>query len=339
MGKKSSLSENKRAKIVTLFNEGYSERQISVKVSCSKTAVHTAIVNFKTSGSFRDKKRCGRPRKTSLRDDHLIKRIATRSPTSSCGKIRAAVLQTGTDISSMTVSRRLRFECGLKSYKPARKPRLTAVMKSKRLAFAKKHETWTAEDWSRVMFSDESTLQQFVTRKRHIRRPPGKRFEDRYTIQTMKHPPSQMIWGAMSKSGTAGLYFLPQGTTMNGAKYVELLREKLKLHMYIHQCSIFMHDGAPCHRSKVVQNFLAKIKVSTLDWPGNSPDLNPIENLWEIVKKKVADKQPSSIESLKEAIKEVWIKEISAEYCNNLILSMPRRIQAVIKSKGGHTKY
>ena len=115
MGKKSSLSDNKRAKIVTLFNEGYSERQISVKVSCCKTAVHTAIVNFKISGSFRDKKRCGRPRKTSLRDDHLIKRIATRSPTSSCGKIRAAVLQTGTDISSMTVSRRLRFECGLKS--------------------------------------------------------------------------------------------------------------------------------------------------------------------------------------------------------------------------------
>ena len=93
------------------------------------------------------------------------------------------------------------------------------------------------------MFSDESTLQQFVMRKRHIRRHPGKRFEDCYTIQTMKHPPSQMIWGAMSKSGTAGLYFLPQGTTMNVAKYVELLREKLKLHMYIHQCSIFMHDG------------------------------------------------------------------------------------------------
>ena len=137
MGKKSSLSDNKRAKIVTLFNEGYSERQISVKVSCCKTTVHTAIVNFKTSGSFRDKKRCGRPRKTSLRDDHLIKRIAIRSLTSFCGKIRAAVLQTGTDISSMTVSRRLTFECGLKSYNPARKPRLTAVMKSKRLAFAK----------------------------------------------------------------------------------------------------------------------------------------------------------------------------------------------------------
>jgi len=88
-----------------------------------------------------------------------------------------------------------------------------------------------------------------------------------------------------------------------------------------------------------VQNFLAKIKGSTLNWPGNSPDLNPIENLWEILKKKFADKQPSSIESLKEAIKEVWIKEISAEYCNNLILGIPRRIQAVIKSKGGHTKY
>ena len=113
MGKKSSLSENNRTKIVTLFNEGYSEWQISVKVSCCKTAVHIVIVHFKTSGSFHDKMRCGCPRKTSLRDDHLIKCIATRSPTSSCGKICSAVLQTGTDISSMTVSRRLRFECGL----------------------------------------------------------------------------------------------------------------------------------------------------------------------------------------------------------------------------------
>ena len=171
MGKKSSVSENKRAKIVTLFNEGYSERQISVKVSCCKTAVHTAIVNFKTSGSFRDKKRCGRPRKTSLRDDHLIKRIATRSPTSSSGKIRAAVLQTGTDISSMTVSHCLRFECGLKSYKPACKRRVTAVMKSKRLAFAKKHETWIAEDWSRVMFQTNPLCNSLLRAKDTLEDP------------------------------------------------------------------------------------------------------------------------------------------------------------------------
>jgi len=65
-----------------------------------------------------------------------------------------------------------------------------------------------------------------------------------------------MIWGAMSFRGTAGLYFLPPGTTMNGVKYVSLLKSKLELYMRVHNFDIFIHDGAPCHRSKVVKNLL-----------------------------------------------------------------------------------
>ena len=99
-----------------------------------------------------------------------------------------------------------------------------------------------------------------------------------------------MIWGAMSKNGAAGLNFLNPGTTMNGAKYKELLNDKLKLHMEVHNTKIFMHDGAPCHRSKTVAEFLKKSTVKTMDWPGNSPDLNPIENLWTYLKDKVAEK-------------------------------------------------
>lgn len=67
------------------------------------------------------------------------------------------------------------------------------------------------------MLSDESTLQQF----RMCQKTTGKRFNEKYIIQTMKDPPRQMIWGAMSKSGTAGLYFLSPRTMKNGARYVE----------------------------------------------------------------------------------------------------------------------
>ena len=77
-------------------------------------------------------------------------------------------------------------------------------MKKKRLVLAKKHLHWTADDWGKVLFSDESTFQQFVVRHKHVRRPVGKRFDQKYTSATMKHPPSQMIWGAMSKNETAG---------------------------------------------------------------------------------------------------------------------------------------
>ena len=116
---------------------------------------------------------------------------------------------------------------------------------------------------------------------------------------------------------------------------MELLKEKLKLPMDINKCTIFMQDGAPCHRSKVATDFLKKNKISV---PGNSPDLKPIENLWTIMKDKVADKQPSSAQNLKQAIKDVWVTEITQEYCESLVSSMPRRIQAVIDSKEGHTK-
>ena len=148
-----------------------------------------------------------------------------------------------------------------------------------------------------------------------------------------------MIWGAMSKNGTAGLYFLTPGTTMNGSKYVELLKNKLLVHMNVHNAIIFMQDSAPCHRSKIVKKFLEENHVTTLDWPGNSPDLNPIENLWAKMKDLVTEKQPSNGKALNQCIKGVWVQDISENYCNSLIKSMPHRLQAVIDAKGGHTKY
>ena len=253
--------------------------------------------------------------------------MIVRSPTSSTRKFQADLLRKGTRVTQMTISRRLSREFNLKSYKPARKSRLTPVMKAKRLAFVQKHHDWTIQQWSKVLFSNESTFQQFVVKKRHVRRPPGKRYDDKYTVSTMKHPPSQMIWGAMSQLGIGGLFFLPNGTTMNGEKYVQLLSYKLR------------QNSAPCHRSKLVTNFLKKKKVKVLDWPGNSPDLNPIENLWTVTEDKVAEKQRSSLPDLCRTIKEVWVKEISKEYCTNLVNSMPRRLAAVIQNNGGHTKY
>ena len=126
---------------------------------------------------------------------------------------------------------------------------------------------------------------------------------------------------------------------MNDKKYVDLLKDKLELHMNVHNCNIFMQDGTPCHRSKIVSEFLKEKKIKVLNWPSNSLDLNPIENLWEVLKNKVADKQPSSAKDLKDDIKEVWIRELSPAYCRTLVESMPRRLEMVIKNNGGHMKY
>ena len=126
------------------------------------------------------------------------------------------------------------------------------------------------------------------------------RFNKKYTISTVKHPPStQMIWGAMSANYTAGIYFLMPGTTINDAKYVELLKYNLSTHMAIHQSLIFMHDGAPSHWSKIVKQFLTENHIKILDCPGNSPNLNPIENLRSKIKDFVSQRQPGSSSELK----------------------------------------
>lgn len=76
-----------------------------------------------------------------------------------------------------------------------------------------------------------------------------------------------------------------------------------------------------------------------LDWPGNSPDLNPIENLWYTIKKKLAEKKPKSLAELRNCVKNIWEKSITPDILQSLVLSMPNRIKNVIKAKGGVTKY
>ena len=119
---------------------------MSIRLWVSKTAVHQAIAKFQKYGIYTDMKRSGIPSKTSSRDGHIIKKIAVRFPLSSSKKICKELLQAGVNISQSTVSRRLNMKFGLKACKSTRKPRLTPLMKKKRLSFAKAHRSWTSED-------------------------------------------------------------------------------------------------------------------------------------------------------------------------------------------------
>ena len=89
--------------------------------------------------------------------------------------------------------------------------------------------------------------------------------------------------------------------------------------MAIHECNILMQDYASSHRSKLVSDFLKKKNIKTMDWPCNSPDLNPIENLWAILKNKVADKHPLSAKDLEMTIKRIWRQTITDEYSKHLV--------------------
>ena len=95
----------------------------------------------------------------------------------------------------------------------------------------------------------------------------------------------------------------------------------------------------PATRGKKTRQWLRGHGVEVIKWPGNSPDLNLIENLWSIFKGKLEAKHCKNLAELKDEIEKMWREEITLELCATLANSMPARLQAVLDNNGGHTKY
>ncbi len=148
-----------------------------------------------------------------------------------------------------------------------------------------------------------------------------------------------MVWGAMSSAGVGPLCFLR--SKVNTAVYQEVLEHFMLPaadQLYGDADFIFQQDLAPAHSAKATSIWFKDHGIPVLNWPANSPDLNPIENLWGIVKRKMRYARPNNAEELKATIRETWAL-ITPEQCHRLINSMPRRIATVIQAKGAPTKY
>ena len=150
-----------------------------------------------------------------------------------------------------------------------------------------------------------------------------------------------MVWGCFSWRGRGALEFLKKGEMMNGARYWQILEEKLELFMHQHGTTHFLQDGAPCHKSKLVSAwFQQPPAIQLIDWPGNSPDLNPIENCWSWMKTQLQDCKATSIPELQRHIQELWTQSMGDNpYLWSLVESMPSRLQEVISRDGNTTKY
>lgn len=146
------------------------------------------------------------------------------------------------------------------------------------------------------------------------------------------------VWGAQGWET-----FLCEGR-MNSDTYISILSNVLEpsvkkiFHTKRHCRYIFQQDNAPCHKSAKSMAFLKKKNICTMNSPPQSPDLNPIENLWTMVKIEIAKYSPSSKKELFEIVQREWEK-FSKLQCENLIKTMPKRVKAVLKAKGMATKY
>ncbi len=216
--------------------------------------------------------------------------------------------------------------------KRATKPLLNQRQRQKHLTWAVEKENWTVAQWSKVLFSDESKFCiSFGNQGPRVWRKSGEAQNPCCLKSSVKFPQSVMIWAAMSSAGVGPLCFWsPQSTQPSTRKFSA---DKL----YGDADFIFQQDLAPAHTAKSTKSWFNDHGVTVLDWPANSPDLNLIENLWGIVKRKMRDTRPNNADELKATDKETWAS-IPPQQCHKLITSMPRRIEAVIKAKGAPTK-
>lgn len=342
MGKNCDPSPRKRGKVEALLNLGtMSEREIAAKIGLSKTAVHT-IKRRLSSGLTSSPKREASGRKP------IITPRVKRSLILECKKNRkqsSKHLQTflqskNIDVSSSCVRRHL-ISAGYVARRPCKKPLLDAGQRQRRLAWAKEHQSWTSNDWEKVCFSDESSFHIMDDKAQYVRRKSGEQFLPECTVKTVKHPTSIMVWSMISIHGVGRLDVV-EGT-MNQDKYIEVIKKKVipdLKRLFPAKDGIFQQDGAPCHTAKRVMKFMADQGVKVLPWAGNSPDMSPIENLWQIVKRRVAQRMPTTKVKLIEALIDVWARDPEIkQMCPTLIRGMPRRVQEVLKSKGGPTRY
>ncbi len=334
------MSQDLRKKIIYLHKKGEGYKKIGKALLISQNTAAKVVQTFKKDGiATISQRRPGRPQKLTPRQERLLmRRVEENRHASSLQLSKEVESQTGVTISHDTIRCPLQRN-GMHGCRPRKKPLLKPRHKKSppRVCQGPCWQRWrllglyTLEWWDQDKCFWNWWLQNCMASQ-------SEEYKEKCMVPTVKHGGgSVLMWGCMSAAGVGELHFIDG--IVNSQMYCSILKEKMLPSLRaLGRRALFQHDNDPKHTSKATVGFLKKNRVKVIQWPSMSPDLNPIEHLWGILKRQVEHHSPSSIRSLKEVILEEW-KKIDLAKCCQLVHSMPRRLGAVIKNHGGHTKY
>jgi transposase len=340
--KRKELSAFQRGEIIGAWKCDFSVRKISEVLGYPKSTVHDVIVAYRDHGYETLPPRSGRPPKLTERDGRHLMQILNKNRRTNINELHENFISsTSINISKITL-RRFLHKHNIYGRIGAKKPFVNAANKMKRLFWAKNKKDWV-DEWKKIIWSDESRFVVFGgDGKRYVWRTTYEKYDPKCLIPTFKSgQESVMIWGCFTKNKLGPLVRLEGRITAN--IYIEMLENYLL--PFINDLEnkddyTFQEDNAPIHTANKAKKWKDDNNIRSLPWPAQSPDLNPIENLWDELERKVRKHNPlpKNKDNLWEILQEEWSK-LDEDIYKNLVDSMPRRIAAVIDNKGNPTKY
>ncbi len=334
MGRGKEITEYERGQIEALYSKGHNMDFIAQQINRSKKLVFNCIHRGPDQPPG---KSTGRKKLLTDRDERNIGRHASNNCISA-SKVKAEL---DLPVSLSTVGRAMRSNPHLRHAKKLRKPKITEAQAVERVAFAHDHLRWT-DQWKKVIFSDE--------KKFNLDGPDGwsyywhdLRKEEVIFAKRQAGGGSVMVWLAFSWDRATPVVFLDGNLT--SAKYVNILQAHIvpivrAIETKYEGNAVFQQDNARPHTAHESLDWLDAKGIDVLNWPAKSPDLNPMENLWGALARRVyaENRQFGSVADLQEAINDAWA-DIDFDELEPYIESMPDRMEAVITSKGKPTRF
>ncbi|UYV71888.1 hypothetical protein LAZ67_9000886 [Cordylochernes scorpioides] len=317
-----------RGMVIGLKRAGWSIRQIAADTHLGASTVHRLWRRWLEQGNVAIYRNVGATRVTSARVDRRILRQTVAAPQATCTAILQHVQDTlDYSISTRTISRRL-VANGLHSCRPLRRLPLTPPNRRQRLEWCRARSTWMTE-WHRVVFSDESRFcLSSDSRRVRVWRRRGERSNPAAIVErpTVRQR-GIMVWGAIAYDSRSPLLRI-QGT-MTAQRYVDDVLRPVTLH-YLQGVpnALYQQDNTRPHTARISQQALQDVQM--LPWPPYSPDLSPIEHVWDIIGRRLhALPQPRSEDELWQMAEREW-RAIPQDAIRTLIDSLPRRVAACI---------